>query len=402
MTNWKRTFAIIWTGQFFSILSSSIVGYAIIFWLSAETRSAEVLALAVIAAFLPQILLGPIAGAYVDRWDRKRTMIFSDTFIALCTLLLAALFWWGKAETWHIYLLLACRSVGSAFHMPSMQASVPLLAPETQLTRIAGVNQAIQSLCNIAAPGIGALLIGFYDMGSILLLDVAGAAIACISLLFVVIPRPERLPEAPHLLREVRDGVRAILAERGLAWLSLFAVIFFFVLMPLSALFPLLTLEHYGGDIGDMGLVETLWGGGALLGGAVMGWRVWKVNKAGLINISYIVVGAYMIAAGALHPEQFGWFVGLTAFGGLVASIEGAAFVAIMQSHIAPELLGRAMSLYFSASMLPAMLGVLATGWLADEFGLTPPFIAGGILIVLVGICSFLSRSLMAVGRLKS
>ena len=127
MENWKKTFGIIWSGQLASILSSSVVGYAIIFWMSIETGSAEVLALAAIAGMLPQSLLGPVVGVYVDRWDRKRTMILADSFIAFCTLILAVLFWFDVAQMWHIYILLACRSVGSAFHSPSMQASVPLL-----------------------------------------------------------------------------------------------------------------------------------------------------------------------------------------------------------------------------------------------------------------------------------
>lgn len=146
MENWKRKFAIIWSGQLFSILSSAIVGYAVVFWISVETRSAEVLSLAVMATLLPQAILGPVAGVYVDRWKRKRTMIAADMFVALCSLILGILFYTGKAEFGYIYLLLALRSVGSAFHSPAMQAAIPLLAPETELMRISGVNQAIQSV----------------------------------------------------------------------------------------------------------------------------------------------------------------------------------------------------------------------------------------------------------------
>ena len=91
MESWKKTFAVIWSGQLASILSSEVVAYSIIFWMSLETGSAEVLALAAIAGMLPQSLLGPLVGVYVDRWDRKRTMILADSFIALCTLALAAL-----------------------------------------------------------------------------------------------------------------------------------------------------------------------------------------------------------------------------------------------------------------------------------------------------------------------
>jgi DHA3 family macrolide efflux protein-like MFS transporter len=133
--NWKRTFAIIWSGQFFSILTSSLVNFAIIIWLSLQTGSAEILAYAAIAGMLPQILIGPFTGALIDRWNRKRIMMLADTFIALCTFILAFLFWFDIAELWHIFALLALRSIGSSFHSPAMQASVPLLAPTEQLTR---------------------------------------------------------------------------------------------------------------------------------------------------------------------------------------------------------------------------------------------------------------------------
>ena len=98
MNNWKKVFTIIWTGQFFSILTSSVVNFAIILWLTFETKSAETLAFATIAALLPQALLGIFSGVFIDRWSRKLTMIFSDSFIALCTLLLAILFYFDQVE----------------------------------------------------------------------------------------------------------------------------------------------------------------------------------------------------------------------------------------------------------------------------------------------------------------
>jgi DHA3 family macrolide efflux protein-like MFS transporter len=94
--HWKKVFAIIWTGQFFSYLSSSVVGFATILWLSFETKSAEVLAFAAIASMLPQGLIGPFTGVLIDRWDRKKIMIFSDLFIALCSLVLAFMVFSGN------------------------------------------------------------------------------------------------------------------------------------------------------------------------------------------------------------------------------------------------------------------------------------------------------------------
>lgn len=149
MEDWKKKFAIIWAGQLFSILSSAIVQFSLVLWISLKTGSAEVLAIATIAALLPQAVLGPFAGVFVDRWDRKSVMIAADSFVAVCSAVLALLFYLDSIEIWQIYVLLALRSVGSAFHAPAMQSSVPLLAPASELVRISGVNQAIQSVCNI-------------------------------------------------------------------------------------------------------------------------------------------------------------------------------------------------------------------------------------------------------------
>jgi len=141
MSSWKRVFAIIWTGQLFSTLSSTIVGYAVIFWLSMETKSAEVLALATIAALLPQMIIGPFTGVFIDRWDRRRTMIAADIFIAVCSFIMAMMFITGDVKVPYIYVLLVMRSVGSAFHVPAMQASGPLMAPEVPVGLVEGESE---------------------------------------------------------------------------------------------------------------------------------------------------------------------------------------------------------------------------------------------------------------------
>lgn len=102
MNNWKKKFIIIWSGQLFSILSSSIAQFAIVLWISLETGSAEVLSFATIAALLPQVVLGPFAGVFVDRWSRKWTMILADSFVALCSSIIALLFYLDVIEIWQI------------------------------------------------------------------------------------------------------------------------------------------------------------------------------------------------------------------------------------------------------------------------------------------------------------
>ena len=406
MESWKKTFAVIWSGQLASILSSEVVAYSIIFWMSLETGSAEVLALAAIAGMLPQSLLGPLVGVYVDRWDRKRTMILADSFIALCTLALTALFWLGAARMWHIYILLACRSAGSAFHIPAMQASVPLLAPASQLTRIAGVNQIIASLSSIAGPALGALLINLTSIGNILLLDVAGAAIACISLLCVRIPNPARdTTRKPDLWREFREGFSAMHAIPGMGWFFTLAIVVWFFIMPVGVMFPLMTLQHFGGGAFEMSLIEIVWGGGALVGGAVMGARTMENEKDRRMTIMLVPfmscsarLPVYALS-GLLSPAGFLWFALFTAVAGISSSVFNASFVSVVQTRIEAGMLGRVMSLYRSFGLLPAALGLLGTGFLAENVGLTTTFVVAGTIIVAVGAAGFFIPSVMRLDR---
>jgi len=399
MDNWKRVFAIIWTGQFLSILTSSIVNFAIVLWLSLETGSAEVLAFATMAALLPQSVLGLFTGIFIDRWKRKRVMIMADSFIAFCTLILAVLFYFDLAKISHIYVLLALRSVGSAFHMPAMQASVPLLAPKSELMRIAGINQVIQSVCNIAGPALAGLFITMMKMTNILLLDVAGAAFACLSLCFVFIPDPsheERNSEL-HLWREAKEAIMEVRNQYGLSWLFLLSILATFVIMPVSVLFPLMTLNHFAGNAFQVSLVEVSWGGGALLAGALLGLKKYHWNEILLINGMYIALGLTFLFSGLLPVSGFIWFAVLTALGGVCGSLYFATFTTVIQSRIDPGVMGRVFSFYMSFSMLPSMIGLLSTGFLADSIGLGNTFIISGGFLCLIGIISFFIPSLISL-----
>ena len=399
MDNWKRVFAIIWTGQFLSILTSSIVNFAIVLWLSLETGSAEVLAFATMAALLPQSVLGLFTGIFIDRWKRKRVMIMADSFIAFCTLILAVLFYFDLAKISHIYVLLALRSVGSAFHMPAMQASVPLLAPKSELMRIAGINQVIQSVCNIAGPALAGLFITMMKMTNILLLDVAGAAFACLSLCFVFMPDPsheERNSEL-HLWREAKEAIMEVRNQYGLSWLFLLSILATFVIMPVSVLFPLMTLNHFAGNAFQVSLVEVSWGGGALLAGALLGLKKYRWNEILLINGMYIALGLTFLFSGLLPVSGFIWFAVLTALGGVCGSLYFATFTTVIQSRIDPGVMGRVFSFYMSFSMLPSMIGLLSTGFLADSIGLGNTFIISGGFLCLIGIISFFIPSLISL-----
>ena len=398
--NWKRTFGRIWTGQLFSTLTSSIVGFAVVFWLSIKTESAEVLAYAMIAALLPQIMFGLFTGVFVDRWNRKLIMIAADSFIAVCTAVLCLLFYFDIIEVWHVYILLALRSTGSAFHIPSMQASIPLLAPESQLMRIAGINQIIYAISNIAGPALGALLITLLEMPYVLMLDIIGAVIACVTLLFVTIPNPHKNKEERHIFSEIKEGIKAIFEQRGLGWLLLFDVSVMFFIIPISALFPLMTLKYFMGNAFHMSLVEIAWGIGSLLGGVIIGLhQIKSMNKVILIIGMNTIIGLTFLLSGLLPQSAFIWFAILTAIGGIGGAVWNGAFVVILQTRIDNSVLGRVFSTYDSLILLPSIPGLLATGYIAETIGLADAFVISGGIICLLSIILYAIPSVKHLGK---
>ncbi len=188
--DWKRRFFTIWTGQAVSLFGSTLVQFALVWWLTKETGSATILATATLVALLPQIFLSPIAGALIDRWNRRRVLIIADGAIALFSLGLAVLFLLGKEQVWQIYVIMFIRSLGGAFHWPTMQASTSLMVPDSQLSRVAGLNQALQGAMSIVAPPLGALLLSALPMYGIILIDVVTACFAITPLFFIPIPQP--------------------------------------------------------------------------------------------------------------------------------------------------------------------------------------------------------------------
>lgn len=199
----------------------------------------------------------------------------------------------------------------------------------------------------------------------------------------------------------MKEGLQEVRRHKGIAWLMGISVLVTFFLMPVATLFPLMTVVHFEGSTFQMSLIEMIWGGGTLTGGLILGIWKFKVRKVILINISYLVLGAYLIGSGLLPTGGFTLFVLLTVIGGLSAPFYSSPFTTLLQTYIAPTALGRVFSLFGSLSLLPAVIGLLATGFIADHIGITRAFIYAGTIITLLGIFSFSVTSIMQLEKKK-
>jgi DHA3 family macrolide efflux protein-like MFS transporter len=400
MKQLSRAFAIIWTGQAFSLLGSILVQFALVWWLARATGSATILTLATLFALLPQIVLGPFAGALVDRWNRRLVLIFSDGFTALATIVLAVLFWRGVAGVGAIFLLLMLRSAGAAFQWPAMQASTTLMIPREQLARIGGLNQLLAGAAAVFIPPLGALAMEALPMQAILAIDVATALPAIVPLLFLSIPQPE--PRQPGGMRaslraDLAAGFRFILGWRALTILIGIGLVIYMLGRAAGSLMPLLLLQGFGGGVRELGWWQAAAGIGTILGGVLLGlWggtrRRITTQMAALALDGFVIIGL-----GLLTLDRFAWTIPALFAVGLLESIVLGLGGAIAQAIIPPNMQGRVFGLNASLTQVLAPLGLLAAGPFADAFGIRSWWILSGIIIAGMGIAALAIPSVMHI-----
>ncbi|MBV6392697.1 MAG: hypothetical protein KPEEDBHJ_01921 [Anaerolineales bacterium] len=400
--NWGTRFFTIFAGQAVSLFGSALVQFALIWHLTQKTGSATVLATASLFGMLPQILLGPVAGTVVDRGNRRIIMIVSDALIALSTLLLAYLFWVGAAEVWHIYLALAVRSAGGAFHYPAMSASTTLMVPKEHLARVSGANQTLQGLVNIAAPPVGALLVAALSTQNILLIDVGTAILGIAPLLFFAVPQPPRRAadaSAPQggFLKDMGAGFKYMASWPGLLMLGLIAAILNFLLAPVGALLPLLVTKYFGKGALELGSLDSFFGIGMIAGGVALG--VWGGFKKKIVtSLTAIVLFSFAILAIAAAPADKFWImIASMFFIGFMMPFANGPIHALFQSVIEPEMQGRALSLTNSVTQAMMPLGLLIAGPVTDAIGYQSWFWVAGILNLVIGAIGFFVPALIHI-----
>lgn len=386
---WQIPFFTIWTGQQLSLIGSTVLQFALVWWLTQLTGSATVLATATMMWVLPQVILGPLVGAYVDRLNRRVVMIVADSLIALVALWLAYLFWADAIQIWHVYAALLARAIGGLFHWPAMQASTSLMVPDEHLTRVAGLNQTMRGALNVIGPPLGALLLAVLPFEGIMLMDVGTAAFAILPLFFVAIPQPERAStksEKSSVWSDMREGLRYVWGWPGLLAILIMATVLNFVVNPAFSLMPLLVTEHFQGDALQLGWLESSWGGGLVLGGVLL--SVWGGFRRRVYTslVGLMIQGLGIVLVG-LAPANVFWLAvaGMFVAGSMNALVNGPLF-AVLQAIVAPEMQGRVFTVVGSlcSAMMPLSLAV--AGPVADAIGLRSWYVVSGVVCTLLGL----------------
>lgn len=394
-------FFIIWTGQAFSLMGSSLVAFALIWWLTKTTGSAKVLSFAAIVAVVPPVFLSPVTGTLIDRWNRRRVIMTADAAIALSTAALALLFALGIRDVGIVFLVLFLRAIGTAFHRPAMMASTTLMVPEKHYSRIAGLNNALRGATSIVAPPLGALLLEVFPIQGILAIDVGTAALAITPLLFIAIPQPERDRSAHAKPASVRDdmlvGLRFIKGWPGLMMLIGVYAMVHLLFAPSMALMPLLVTQHFHGGALQLGWLEAAVGVGLVAGGLTLGvWGGFKRRMATAM-IALALMGVGMTGVGWTPSGAFpAALCGMFLVGFMLSFVTGLR-VAVLQASVPAEKQGRVMTVALTGTAATDPVGLAIAGPLADALGVRIWYVLCGVITIVMGAGSFLVRPIMHI-----
>ncbi len=394
-----RPFMVIFAGQAFSLFGSRLVQFALVWWITETTGLASTLAFASIVAMLPQVLLGPFAGALVDRWNRKTVMMVSDSFIALVVVALAFLYGTGAIRLWHVYLAMFTRSLGGAFQWPAMQATTTMMVDRGSLSRVAGMNQSLMGLVAIVAPPLGAFLMQVIPIQTILLIDVATAVLAVGSLFFIKVPQPSReLTEVLRLktiLSDMREGAVFVWRWKGLRIIMGMSMLINFLMNPAFSLLPLVVTNHFNGGAVELGWLQSANGVGMIAGGLLLGaWGGFKKRVVTAMT-SLVISGVFIVVFSFMPPELFLVAIGCVFVFAVFNAMANGTFFSSIQAVIPPEMQGRVFTILMSLSGGMTPIGLAFAGPVSDSLGLFIWFRIGGVVLALMGAAAFFIPAVM-------
>ena len=397
---WQRQTALFLGSQTISLFGSSLVQYAIFWYLTLETQSGVIMTLSTIFGFLPTFFISPFAGVWADRYNRKRLIVLSDGITALSTLVLVLLFLAGQRSIWILLATSAIRAIGAGIQMPAVGAILPQIVPEKELTRINGLNGSIQAVVMLVSPMISGALYQFAPMEGIFMIDIVTAALAIAIMVFLLkVPTHEKASQeqVSNYLQDMKLGFRYIQNHAFIKRLFLYFSLAFLMAAPVSFLSPLQVARSFGDDVWRLTAIEIAFSIGMIGGGLwIASWGGFK-NRIHSIAFAIGAMGLCTFGMGVI--PNFWIYLFLMGLVGLVIPLLNAPSMTLLQEKVEDDFLGRVFGVQsmVASSMMP--LGMLIFGPLADRMAIEILMAVSGVFLMVVAFFAIRDRVLLEAGK---
>lgn len=391
---WKKDITLFLSAQTISLFGSSIVQYAIIWYITLTTSSGLMITLSTLCGFLPQLIISLFAGVWVDRYNRKYVSMISDAVIAVVTLLLAISFILGYKPLWLIFAVLAVRSFGTGIQTPTVNSIIPQLVPKEHLIRVNGINSTLSSLNMLIAPATSGVLYAYLSIEKIFFVDVITAAIALTLMSMLKLARlSSQNLEGKSTIKAIREGFYYLKENPFISYLIIFLIVMMILISPAAFMTPLMVSRSFGPEAWRLAINEMAFSSGAIVGGiAIAMWGGFNSR----LRTTLLAGGAYgffMIALGC--TPVFAIYLAFNFLIGITMPCFNAPITALLQEKVDPAMHGRIFSLVQVANCCALPLGMVLFGPLADHFRIEHLLVMAGILVLLLCAQLFVKRKLM-------
>lgn len=361
-------FLVLWLTQSFSALGSSMTSFALIIWSYQEKGSALTTALLSVCSYAPYVMMSILAGALSDRWNKKATMLFCDSFAALCTVAVLILLQLGKLEIWHLYCLNACNGLMNTVQQPAADVTISLLTPERHYQKVSGMRSFSNSLVNILTPALATAVLALFHIQAVIVFDLFTFAVAFVSLLcFVKIPEVQGKREKKEgIIQSAKSGLQYLKKNRGILDLILFLAAINFTASIYNAAFPAMVLSRAGGGEIALGIVNAVMGIALMAGSMIASVLPAPKSRVRVIlNTLLFSMGTenFILAFGRTLPF---WCIGVI-LGWVCIPIMNANLDVILRSKIPIPMQGRVYSARNTLQFFTIPVGYFLGGLLVDK-----------------------------------
>lgn len=397
--SWVKRTALFLASQTISQFGSSLVQFAIMWYITLETKSGVMMTISIICGFLPTFFLSPFSGVIADRYNRKVIIALSDSFIAFATLILAIFFLMGYKYIWLLFVISAIRSVGSGMQSPAVGAILPQFVPQDKLLKVNGINSTINSVVMLVSPMFSAFLLSVASIEAIFFIDVFTAIIGVFTLLvFIKIPPHKKALDrkATTYWNDLKAGLRYIKAHKYIKHFFMFCIFFYFLIAPVSFLTPLQVTRNYGTAVWRLTAIEVAFSIGMMIGGVIVStFKVFK-NKIHAMAFACFITATTTFSLG-FNIMFWLYLVIIFAMGVAVPFFHTNSNV-LIQEKVEEEYLGRVFSILamIASSMVP--LGMLVFGPLADIISIDIILMVTGAVLIVLSILLSRNKEMLSHG----
>jgi DHA3 family macrolide efflux protein-like MFS transporter len=399
-TNWKKKVVLFLSTQMISLFGSALVQYAIMWYITLETKSGVMMTISILCCFVPNFFLSPFAGVWADRYNRKLLILLSDSFIAVSTLITALVFLSGYEAFWMFFAVMVVRAIGSAAQSPAIGAILPQLVPEDKLTRVNAVNGSLQSFVTLISPMVSGALLTIADIEIIFFIDVVTAAIAVsILLFFVQIPVHAKASakQTVSYFSDLKAGYDYVKNHEYIKRFFFYSGFFLIFAAPAAFLTPLQVTRSFGEDVWRLTAIELVFSAGMMLGGLVMvSWTGFR-NKFHTMVLANMIIGGGTFALGIV--PNFWVYLFFMASIGVAMPMFNTPSMVILQQKVEGDYLGRVFGVMSMLTSVMMPMGMLIFGPIADLVPIEYLLVRTGLLIIVLSFFMWRDKILLEAGE---